>query len=123
MSEEKAKMKIILISGWQSALATDLSRGLGDARRLSPEDFCALPATDNPEASCVYLPASADRDGMTPDLAEAQCVFQCAAKCKIRQFVVLASALIYGTGPGRQALVSEEYLSPANGKHRIRDAW
>src|SRR5437867_13297180 len=106
-------MKIILISGSRQSLATDLSRALGEAPLLSAEDFCALPAADNPEASCIYLPASADRDGMTPDLAEAQCVFQCAAKCKIRQSVVLAWALIYGTGPGREALVSEEYLSPA----------
>src|SRR5438046_978790 len=123
MSEETTKMKIILISGSQSALATDLSRGLGEACRLSPEDFCAPPVADNPEASCVYLPASAHRDGMTPDLAEAQRVFQCAAKYKISQFILLASALIYGAGPGRQALVNEEYSPPANGKQRIRDEW
>src|SRR5256885_15995259 len=122
MSKETAKRKIILISGLQSP-ATDLSRALGETCLLSPEDFCALPAKDYPEATCVYLPASADRDGMTPDLAEAQRVFQHAAQAGGRQFILLSSALIYGTGPGRQALVNENYSAPGPDAHRICDQW
>src|SRR5437764_1679845 len=122
MSEETAKMKIILISGLQS-LTTDLSRALGEARLLSPEDFCALPATGHPEATCVYLPASADHDGMRPDQDEAQRVFQHAAQAGGRQFILLSSALIYGIGPGRQALVNENYSAPGPDTHRICDQW
>src|SRR5437763_14818881 len=122
MSEETAKMKIILISGLQS-LSTDLSRALGEARLLSAEDFCASPAAHDGETNYIYIPTPADRDGMMPDQNEAQRVFQHAAQAGGRQFILLSSALIYGTGPGRQALVNENYSAPGLDTHRICDQW
>ena len=113
MSEETAKMKIILISGLQS-LTTGLSRALGEARLLSPEDFCASPAAHDGETNYIYIPIPADSDGMMPDQNEAQRVFQHAAQAGGRQFILLSSALIYGTGPGRQALVKATSLAVTN---------
>ena len=123
MSEETAKMKIILISSSQSALATDLLRALGEARLLSPEDFCASPAAHDGETNYIYIPTPTDHDGMMPDQNEAQRVFQHAAQAGGRQFILLSSALIYGTGPGRQALVNENYSAPGSDGHRICDQW
>src|SRR5436305_2615227 len=122
MSEETAKMKIILLSGLQS-LTTDLSRALGEARLLSPEDFCASPAAHDGETNYIYIPTLADHDGMMADQNEAQRVFRHAAQAGGRQFILLSSALIYGTGPGRRALVNENYSAPGPDGHRICDQW
>jgi hypothetical protein len=73
----------------------------------------------NPEMIYVYVPTPGDRDGMTPDLGEANRLFQGLRELQTRKLIVLSSALIYGTGPGRQALVDEEYSAPKNQDHRI----
>ncbi|HWZ44565.1 MAG TPA: 1-acyl-sn-glycerol-3-phosphate acyltransferase [Candidatus Saccharimonadales bacterium] len=46
---------------------------------------------------------------MTPDVSEAEEVLRQAAGLQAGKFILLSSALIYGTGPGRQCLVPEEY--------------
>jgi 1-acyl-sn-glycerol-3-phosphate acyltransferase len=60
---------------------------------------------------------------MMPDLAEAASVLQQVAASRPKNLVLLSSALIYGTGPGRQSLVSEEYAAVGVGKRRVSGAW
>lgn len=84
--------------------------------------FCAK-AKRNQQAACVYVPAFADSDGLMPDLTEAQALFRCLAKLDGSAVVLLSSALIYGTGPGRQSFATEEYAYPGNGNHTICDQW
>ncbi|MGD0568454.1 MAG: 1-acyl-sn-glycerol-3-phosphate acyltransferase [Candidatus Sulfotelmatobacter sp.] len=60
---------------------------------------------------------------MIPDLSDAAYRFQHLAQNKCSKLVVLSSALIYGTGPGRQALVSEEDSVPRQRAHSISHAW
>lgn len=72
---------------------------------------------------CLYVPRLAGGEGVIPDLAEAEAVFQQLAQSKSGTIVLLSSALIYGTGPGRQAFVGEEYFAPGNDRRRICDRW
>lgn len=58
-----------------------------------------------------------------PDLAEAASVLQRVAATRPKNLVLLSSALIYGTGPRRQSLVSEEYAAVGFGEHRVSSAW
>lgn len=60
---------------------------------------------------------------MVPDLAEADRVFRNIALKASRKVVVLSSALVYGTGPGRQALVNEDYTTPCKADQTISTAW
>jgi 1-acyl-sn-glycerol-3-phosphate acyltransferase len=60
---------------------------------------------------------------MLPNLGEAASVLQQVAATRPKNLVLLSSALIYGTGPGRQSLVSEEYAAVGSGKHRVSSAW
>jgi 1-acyl-sn-glycerol-3-phosphate acyltransferase/nucleoside-diphosphate-sugar epimerase len=114
---------IILIGDIRQPLTTELRHALGEAHLLTPQEFGGPQDSADAEASYVYLPTPADHDGMTPDLIEAQHVIQCSARLRGRQFVLLSSALVYGTGPGRQALVSEEYSAPGCDKREICDQW
>jgi 1-acyl-sn-glycerol-3-phosphate acyltransferase len=61
------------------------------------------------------MPSTADQNGMTPDLSEAEEILQQFAGFNPRQFILVSSALIYGTGPGRQSLVTEDYSAGTNG--------
>ncbi len=60
---------------------------------------------------------------MIPDLAEAELVFQGLVQRAARRVIVLSSALIYGTGPGRQALVSEDFAPPRKRGDAIAEGW
>jgi 1-acyl-sn-glycerol-3-phosphate acyltransferase/nucleoside-diphosphate-sugar epimerase len=74
-------------------------------------------------ADCVYVPTFADGNGLTPDLFEAENLFRALAKLRGFKFVLLSSALIYGTGPGRPGFATEEYSCPGNGGNSIGDHW
>jgi 1-acyl-sn-glycerol-3-phosphate acyltransferase/nucleoside-diphosphate-sugar epimerase len=117
------KMKIHLISDPAEPLANHLLHALGEARFLTPPEFCAGIAAAGAETNYVYLPNPADSDGMVPNLAEAQHVLQSAQSVKIRRFLLISSALIYGTGPGRRPLVEEGYAVPGPDTQRVCDAW
>ena len=67
--------QIILIGRPSNSLAKQLVGELHGAILVDPKDLSDTYAG----ASYVYLPHSADRDGMTPDLLEAGHVFQFAA--------------------------------------------
>jgi 1-acyl-sn-glycerol-3-phosphate acyltransferase len=71
----------------------------------------------------LYVPSLADREGMIPDLVEAEQVFRSLAPITEGKIVVLSSALIYGTGPGRIAMVNEHYTAPRNRGHIVSQAW
>lgn len=115
-------MTLILIASSRQPLIPELRRALGDAHLISPTDFCAL-ASSLQEASCVYLPGAEDSDGSVPDLAESQRVFQRAAQTPAKQFVLLSSALVYGIGPNRHALVGEDYSLPGSESQEICRQW
>jgi 1-acyl-sn-glycerol-3-phosphate acyltransferase len=70
----------------------------------------------------VYVPGPGDRDGMTPDLGEAERLFQRLSQIRAGNFFLISSALIYGTGPGRQAFVEEQYTAPGSSS-RISNEW
>src|SRR5262245_61176149 len=68
-----------------------------------------------------YVPSFSDRDAMMPDLAEAERVFEQSSTVQPRKFILLSSALVYGTSPARQGLVNEDY--PGHGGREIRSRW
>ncbi|MBZ5521700.1 MAG: 1-acyl-sn-glycerol-3-phosphate acyltransferase [Acidobacteriia bacterium] len=79
-----------------------------------------LADTDEAETTYVYLASAADQNGMTPDLSEAEEVLRQIAELQAKQFVLISSALIYGTGPGRQSLVTEDH---GTGSDSIARQW
>lgn len=88
---------------------------------VTPEVFCKRPA-ENPQATCIFVPTLRGRDGMLPDNEEADRVFQAAAASGIKKMILLSSALVYGTGPGRQPMAGENYSLPGNNQ-RICSEW
>jgi 1-acyl-sn-glycerol-3-phosphate acyltransferase len=96
-------------------------RQSGAAHQFSWAEPGSLPAPDLPASAVfVYLPGPGDRDAMTPDLGEAQTVVSKLAVLEDQRFVLISSAMIYGTGPGRQVLVDENYSQPSFRGHISR---
>jgi 1-acyl-sn-glycerol-3-phosphate acyltransferase/nucleoside-diphosphate-sugar epimerase len=118
--------KITLIAGRDNALAKallDCFRHAEGHHEVSAADPNLLNREDVVGAEAlVYVPSVCARDGMTPDLREAEDVFRSAASSANRCFVLLSSAMVYGIGPGRQALVDESYSAPGI-CGRIADRW
>lgn len=86
-------------------------------------EFCKAAGKQDLETGYVYIPTLVDRDGVIPDLMEAENLFRSlngSCNCK---FVLLSSALVYGIGPGRQCFATEKYSCPGNGGRRICDPW
>jgi 1-acyl-sn-glycerol-3-phosphate acyltransferase len=121
--------RVALIAGKSNPWANDLLKTLRQVRIIHEYDFaeieilCSRVQEGESEASYVYLPSSTDRDGMMPDLSEAELVFQQSARLRPRKLVLLSSALIYGTGPGRQSLVDEDHAAGSHGGHQICSRW
>src|SRR6266700_8327794 len=72
---------------------------------------------------CVYTPSLVGRDGMVPNLAEVAQLFKRSTGLKSKKFLLISSALIYGTGCGRQAMATEDYSAPRNGSRTICEQW
>jgi 1-acyl-sn-glycerol-3-phosphate acyltransferase len=126
MSGRMAKIAIIASRG--SLWVDTLFRALCGLERneyylVDPQQFCDQAALDGTSPRCLYIPALAGREGIIPDLAEAETVFERLAQLKSGTLVLISSALIYGTGPGRQSFATEEYSAPGNGGKRICDQW
>src|SRR5260370_11685212 len=85
--------------------------------------FCSRAAEPDSELSCIYIPSLTDKEGTLPDLSEAERVFQQSGGIRPRKFVLLSSALIYGTGPARKSLVTEDYSAPGFGTGQICSRW
>jgi 1-acyl-sn-glycerol-3-phosphate acyltransferase/nucleoside-diphosphate-sugar epimerase len=111
--------RLSLIARDDNSLATGLAAAISRSSPISllspaaTRVFPVPPGVDNSQTSWIYLPTARGSDGMTPDLDEAELVFQQAARAEMRKFILLSSALIYGTGRGRRALVTEKYSPPA----------
>jgi 1-acyl-sn-glycerol-3-phosphate acyltransferase/nucleoside-diphosphate-sugar epimerase len=80
-----------------------------------PRDPAALAAASGRETTYAYIPCTADPNGMTPDLSEAEKILRQLAEFDSRQLILISSALIYGTGPGRLSLVTEDYSAIGDG--------
>jgi 1-acyl-sn-glycerol-3-phosphate acyltransferase/nucleoside-diphosphate-sugar epimerase len=85
--------------------------------------FLNRSAVAQPHATCIYVPSPAGREGMAPDLPQAERVFEHCAALRPRKLILLSSALIYGTGTARQGLVDESYATPRHGADAISGAW
>lgn len=75
------------------------------------------------QASLIYVPSLIDREGMVPDLLQAEQDFQRCAGLHPQKLLLLSSALIYGTGPGRLGMVAESYDAGSYRGDRISAAW
>jgi 1-acyl-sn-glycerol-3-phosphate acyltransferase len=120
-------LRVAILRGETNILATSLFDELqaetrGQASLNTVEDLCRKPLSQDTDRF-LYIPSLVDEDGMIPDLAEAGRVFQSLARAGPGRVVVLSSALVYGTGPGRPALVNEEYSEPGKKGRAISQSW
>src|SRR5579864_3226202 len=116
-------LRIAVIAGSGNPLATTLAEEVQGQRPAIPCDCIPALSPDSPlYESCVYVPSYAG-NGMVPDLADAEAVFQQSAQLRVKKFVLLSSALIYGTGPGRQSLVGEDAVTTGNLDAPVPSQW
>jgi len=69
----------------------------------------------------VYAPPL--HKGVTPDLADAETVFQHCSRAGIKRFVLLSSATIYAPSPHHPGHVSESRLPSHNEKRPLANHW
>jgi len=116
--------RIAVIARGGNSLAINLTDAL---RRQRPgTQFNLLfpgSSISDPVDGAVYLPTSCDRNGMLPDLAEAESLIRQSSQLEDKKLVVISSALIYGAGPSRQSLVGENYRAAADGSRGVADHW
>jgi 1-acyl-sn-glycerol-3-phosphate acyltransferase len=112
-------------NAWAGLLGAALSKAnqMGLCTPEEPSVFLARSESPAVSPSLVYVPSLAGRDGMRPDLAEAEQVFERSAALRPAKLILLSSALIYGTGTARQGLVGENYATPRHGRDAISEAW
>lgn len=67
----------------------------------------------------VYAPPSTRR----LDLGDAESVFQQCVRTRIRKFVLLSSAMVYGASPHNPGFISEAHVIPRSEKQRISKDW
>src|SRR5712691_4676408 len=121
--------RIALIAQAGNAWARALLQSLRWARPTHEYDlaevasFCSGAAEHDSELSCIYIPSLTDKEGTMPDLPEAEQVFQQSARIRPKNFILLSSALIYGTGPGRKSRVTEDYSARGFGTYQICRRW
>src|SRR5258707_1017704 len=121
--------RIALIARSSNSWAKNLLSALLQIKTTHECDFaeatglCGRADASESETSYVYIPSLTDRDGMMPDLSEAEWVFQQVAKLRPRKLVLLSSALIYGAGTARKNLVTEEYVAPGHGGNQVCNRW
>src|SRR5260370_31314363 len=121
--------RIALMGGAGDSWARTLLQSLRRARPTHEYDlaevvgFCSSGAEYDSELSCVYIPSLTDKEGTMPDLSEAEQVFQQSARIRPRNFILFSSALIYGTGPARKSLVTEDYSARGFGTDQICNRW
>src|SRR5258708_7740846 len=101
-------------------------------RQNQPEWRCSLldpgrarlhKIDDDALTGFIYAPRLITGDGMTPDVVEAKRLFDRAAIWQNCQFVLLSSALIYGTAPGRRGFAGEDCSPLPRGDNHISDQW
>lgn len=118
--------KIAIIDGnanpWAETIYHALNKpGRNEYYPASAQEFVREAEQDG--SRCLYVPAFAGGEGVVPDLPLADAVFQQLAQLKKGTLLLVSSALVYGIGPGRQALATEEYVAPGNDGTRICEQW
>lgn len=115
---------LAIIARGSNVFALDLERAL---RQIRPAfEFNVVQLPDGVPAageSCLYIPSLLGKEGMLPDLKEAETFFRQWQQLEGSKFIVLSSALIYGAGPRSLSLVSEEHSTAGSASHRIADQW
>lgn len=71
----------------------------------------------------VYSPPLSGRHRMTPDLEEAESVFQQCSRMAIKKFILLSSAMIYGASPHNPGFISESRMILRTDKQPIIKDW
>lgn len=70
----------------------------------------------------VYAPPPG-RHHRSLDLEDAESIFQRCARTRIRKFVLLSSAMIYGASPHNPGFISEAHVIPRGDRQRISKDW
>jgi 1-acyl-sn-glycerol-3-phosphate acyltransferase/nucleoside-diphosphate-sugar epimerase len=68
----------------------------------------------------IYSPALSGRTGVTPDLEDAESVFQECSRMPIKKFILLSSAMIYGASPHNPGFISESRMILRTDKPIVR---
>ncbi len=71
----------------------------------------------------VYCPRLYSKNAMTPELAEAERVFEECVGAGLAKVVLLSSAMIYGARPRNPGFISESQLPSYKGANRISQQW
>ena len=71
----------------------------------------------------IYCPPLGGRNGMTPDLEDAESVFQQCSRMAIKKFILLSSAMIYGASPHNPGFISESRMILRTDKQLIVRDW
>jgi 1-acyl-sn-glycerol-3-phosphate acyltransferase/nucleoside-diphosphate-sugar epimerase len=71
----------------------------------------------------VYAPPPGRYRRRSVDLEDAESVFQQCARARIKKFVLLSSAMIYGASPHNPGFISEAHVIPRSDKKRISKDW
>ncbi|HEV2987443.1 MAG TPA: 1-acyl-sn-glycerol-3-phosphate acyltransferase [Candidatus Angelobacter sp.] len=114
---------IALVAGEDNHWAKKLIEVLSKAAPSHRCYFAGSGTFADSQASYIYVPSLTDREGMIPDLLQAEQDFQRCAGLHPKKLVLLSSALIYGTGPGRMGLVAENYVAGTYRSDPISGAW
>jgi 1-acyl-sn-glycerol-3-phosphate acyltransferase/nucleoside-diphosphate-sugar epimerase len=71
----------------------------------------------------VYAPPPGRYHRRSVDLEDAESVFQQCGRARIKRFVLLSSAMIYGASPHNPGFISEAHVIPRSDKKRISKDW
>jgi 1-acyl-sn-glycerol-3-phosphate acyltransferase/nucleoside-diphosphate-sugar epimerase len=93
----------------------------GYAGHLSGD--CASLLKEHDIDTVVYSPPQIRRQGMMPDLEDAEGIFQQCARAGISKFVLLSSAMIYGASPHNQGLIPETRMIVRTDEQPIARGW
>lgn len=84
---------------------------------------CAGLLKDEGIDTVIYSPPLSRRNWMTPDLEDAESVFQQCSRMAIKKFILLSSAMIYGASPHNQGFISESRMILRADKQPIIRGW
>jgi len=71
----------------------------------------------------IYSPPLSGSNGATPDLEDAESVFQQCSRMPIKKFILLSSAMIYGASPHNPGFISESRMILRTDKQPIIRSW
>ena len=131
-------MARVLIIDERESIAESLERRLGESQAVDwrgrapqAEDGFGGELTDGYTClfaeqaidTVVYAPPLSAARRMTPDLADAEAVFQQCAQAGVRRVILLSSAMVYGASPHNTGLMSESRAPLRNGQNPIGGGW